>query len=113
MSKAAFILWHAAAALLLALLFVHAANAQSQAPMHSTVTFSSNDQQAVYTAGPVEHSLLTGGQTSAHGEQPLAQYGTRMFEPYIEDNPTSSPNVPLGDVARYYRRKKEEHAKAK
>lgn len=104
MSKAAFIL---------ALLFVCAANAQSQAPMHSTVIFPSNDQQAVYTAGPAEHSLLTGGQTSAHGEQPLAQYGTRMFEPYIEDNPTFSPNVPLGDVARYYRRKKEEHAEAK
>lgn len=109
MSRAASILWHVAALLILALLFVYAANAQSQAPTRSTVTFQSNDQQAVYTAGPSEHSLLsTAGETSVRGEQPLAQYGTRMFEPYLEDNPTFSPKVPLGDVARYYRRKKEE-----
>lgn len=92
--------------LLLFPLFIHA---QSQAPTTSTVTFQSNDHPAVFGTEAPSRSLLSGGETSAHGEQPLAQYGTRMFEPYLEDNPTFSPKVPLGDVARYYRRRKEEH----
>lgn len=100
------IVWTAAVILALALL-ISVGHAQTQATLNSSVTFQSNDLHAVYGTPVAERSLLSGGQTVVQGEQPLAQYGTLRFAPY-----SSVPEVPLGDVARYYRRKKEEHVQA-
>lgn len=60
-----------------------------------------SSQHADYHTMGNEQSLLTGGSvTSAQGEQPLWEFG-----------PVTEP-VPLGDVARAYRKEKETAKKA-
>lgn len=61
---------------------------------------SESPQHADYRPMGTEQSLIGGNVTYAHGERPLWEFG-----------PVSQP-VPLGDVARAYRKEKETAKKA-
>jgi hypothetical protein len=95
--------------LALCLLFTTAALGQSiggslgTAAMSSTYQITGHQQQAsVHTMAP-EQSLLsgTGGVYIEHGERPLWEVA-----------PPDPPTVPLGDVARAYRKQHEMAKKA-
>jgi hypothetical protein len=78
--------------LLVLLAVALSAHAQTQAPTTNTVIIPDHPLHATQQDLAPAQNVLTGGVTVAHGERPLSDFRT---EPKRE--------LPLGDVARYYR----------
>lgn len=79
---------------LLLVLLVSYGQCQSVAPATTNnVSIPDHPQHASATDLQTEQSLLTGGQSSAHGERPLSDFPADVKR-----------ETPLGDVARAYRR---------
>jgi hypothetical protein len=83
----------------------YAGNTQ-QAPYTNPVTMVDHTQHASQHAMGTETSLLEhNSTTSAQGERPVIEFPIDIVEP--------PPETPLGDVARFYRAKKEAEDAAK